>query len=362
MNEVWEKINASAVSDKQFLRKSWYDAWVILNASSDTWDNHLDFRYIDAGDKGAAVFPYGIHKIGPFKFASLAGNFIPHRGIPNSGLEPELIEETVKGISEIDGVDGYRFCPVESTDQFQTDLIGEFRRQKWFVVKKEFDQDLIKRVPGTEEEYLNSLSASRHRKLRNYNRKLEKAGDVEYKYFNDETTETWKSVFKDIEKVEANSWVADTGRPRFMGQDKQNYWNRLVQDDWFSKAIKVIIIYLDGEAVSHDVAIDTDEVRFGLDGSYDKKVARLATGILLEVDAFKQAIKFGLKTVRNGSGTDEFKKRWGATEGPSTLDLIVFPPTVSGFVRYLLTKFKYFMDEHKSKFKLRNPFKKSNSQ
>lgn len=349
MERIWNKIEAKMNCERKFLRKSWYDAGKAIQVANDSWENDVYFEYIDIDNENAAVFPYAVQKVGPLKYASLAGNMYPYRGVPNTGPNEDLVKECQKVIAQIEGVNGIRIGPIKVEDLFEQDLIKEFNDQGWHIIRKSHGREWEKPVNESEEEYLKTLSNSRKRKIKYYRNKLNKLGDMQFKYFSDEKTDTWKKVFSDIEKIEQNSWVAEKGDPRFVGKEKQKFWNDLASDDWFSKAFRVIIIYIDDEPLCHNLSIDIDTYRHGFDGSYDKKIASCGAGIVMEVEAFKEAIDHRLKKVNNGQGTDEFKKRWGSVQGCEIAEFILYPPTIIGYLTYSLNRLKFYLDKKKIK-------------
>jgi hypothetical protein len=353
MKDVWKRIYNKIEAKNQFLREAWFDTWCIYNENNSEWDTKIVYDHITVNNEFDAIIPYSFQKKGPFKFASLAGKFVPHRGIPNTGVHAELIEKTVQKISEIKDIDGFRFGFVEETDKFIIGLSEELKRQKWNFINNPFEYAYGMELPKTEEEYLNSLGRKMKYNLSSRRRRFEETGHVEFKYFTNEAPHIWEKVFKDIAEIEENSWVNERGELRVGGDENQRFWNKLITDDWFSQAMKVNICYLDGEPVSHNLSFDTDDTRYNCDTGYDAKVAKYGVGILMGVENTKQSINAGIRYVNDSFGTESYKMQLGREKFTRLTDIIVFPPTVKGKLVFLLVKIKFFIESIKLKQKFR---------
>ena len=132
----WKIINDTCQEEDRFLRKSWFDAWARYIEENNNWNGKIQYELIEAGDGNCAILPYAFQTIGPFKFASIAGNFFPHRGIPHTGVKLELIERTVDRISEIKDIYGFRLGPIVQEDPFILKLCQTLTKNKWIIISK----------------------------------------------------------------------------------------------------------------------------------------------------------------------------------------------------------------------------------
>ncbi|HRW30681.1 MAG TPA: GNAT family N-acetyltransferase, partial [Emcibacteraceae bacterium] len=328
--KFWKCIEADGAPAIKFLRENWFYAWLNLVQSSNSWTREIEYIYVGETDSGCAIIPYAFQKVGPLKFASLPGAYFPHRGIVNTGPDATLIKKTVEKLSKISGIYGFRMGPVESNDRFISDLTEQLKQNGWKIITMTIGANYGMVPPASVEEYLSGFSANRRQKMRAHARKMDALGKVELKHFNDVDASTWEQIFKDIETVESNAWVSKSGEPRFVGQEKQTYWNELVKDDFYKKALSVWILYLDDKPVSKKVALDAGGIRYYLTSSYDEKVARFNTGVRMEVEFVSDAIVKGIKYINNGLGDSGYKAQWGSEYYNDLIDIIAFPPTLKG--------------------------------
>ena len=226
LENYWSKIYQHCDQDKQFLRREWFDAWSVYGDDDNNWSGGIHYGTI-SDDQEVAVLPYSFQKVGPFNFASVAGLFFPHRGIPNTGVSKALADKTVEYIENINDVSGFRMGPVEETDPFTNALINAFKGRNWKLIRSSVGYDYGLKVPASEEEYLANISKKRRKKVAYYGRRLEKTGEVKIKNFGADTKNDWKTVFSDLAQVESNAWISKTGEPRFMGQSNQTFWIEL---------------------------------------------------------------------------------------------------------------------------------------
>ncbi|MCP5381997.1 MAG: GNAT family N-acetyltransferase [Kordiimonadaceae bacterium] len=336
----WNSIDAVGETGIKFLRKNWFESWLNLVQSSNSWTREIKYIYVGEADNDCAIIPYAYQKVGPLKFASLPGAYFPHRGILNTGPKVILIEKAAEKLSELSGIYGFRMGPVESSDLFISGLTEKLKQNGWKIITMNIGANYGMVPPATVEEYLSGFSANRRQKMRSNARKMDALGKVELKHFNDVDNATWEQIFKDIEIVESNAWVSKTGEPRFVGLEKQFYWNELVKDEFYKKALSVWILYLDDKPVSKKVALDAGGIRYYLTSSYDEKVARFNTGVRMEVEFVSDAIVKGIKYINNGLGDSGYKTQWGSEYYNDLIDIIAFPPTIKGRFAYLLAKLK----------------------
>ena len=136
-----------------------------------------------------------------------------------------------------------------------------------------------------------------------------------------------------------------------MGDLNQAFWNKLIAHQWYSDALSIWILYLDGKPVSHDVAIDTKSVRYSIAGSYDEVVANFRTGVQLELKAVGHAIDERIGLINTGLGDSGYKSDLGYEQCGEILEIIAFPPNFRGRLAYMLARTKYLVDKLGRKFK-----------
>jgi len=348
---IWQRVSEISPAENHFLRKEWFDAWTIFNDTDNNWHKEIGYKYFTDSDNNHAILPYSFQKLGPFKFASLAGNFFPYRAIPNSGESVELINNIADFLSKLGDVYGVRFGSISKSDEFISKLISCLKSRGWKITNSSLGYEYGMPVPSHESEYLESISSKRRKKIRYYGRKLADSGEVEFRLYKSETADVWKKVFEDLATVESNAWISETGEPRFLGDLNQVFWNKLINHQWYSDALSIWILYLDGKPVSHDVAIDTERVRYSIAGSYDENVANFRTGVQLELKAVGHAIDRQIRLINTGLGDSGYKSDLGYEQCGEIIEVIAFPPNLRGRSAYILARIKYLVDKLRRKLK-----------
>lgn len=335
----WQAIEATGPDDCKFLRKAWFDSWRMYFSDDRQRHGAMAYGYIGDHESGYAVLPHSFQKRGPFKFAMLAGEFFPRRGIAHSSISDKLIDKTVDYLTGIEGVSGFRFGPVNKNDPFIAKVVEALDQKGWRIMNSVIGHDFGMDVPDDFDDYFADFSKSRRKKTAYYRRRLEAAGSVTFKHHNDLNAEDWEKVFSALEIVESKSWVAKQGDPHFIGPDHQFFWTGLITDEWFKKAVNVWMLYLDGEPVSYLVGLDTGAERYILASSYDEAVAQYRTGHHLELEMLKSTIEEGkVSYINNGLGNSGYKDAWGSKEYIELADIVAFPPTLKGKVAYFAAR------------------------
>lgn len=341
MNDIWQRIGSTIPKENQFCRLSWYEAWTCYLKEENNWQGDLEYCVAKGNDASEeAIIPYAYQKVGPFLFASLAGNYFPHRAFPYNGKSQSLLDNIVSEISTIKGISGFRLAPVEAKDTFLEKLKETFSQNNWKILTRDAGQDFGIFLPDSEDEFLASLSSKRKYKIRRRWRGMEELGTAEIKRYNSISSEEWETVFQEVETVEEKAWISEMGEPRFAGKANQQFWNNLVQDEWFSKAINIWIMYLDQEPVSYSISIDSGEIRYGLATSYCESIAQFSPGQKFQMEVATQAIRAGIKTLNEGMGDSGYKQKSGSIELSKLIEIIAFPPTLKGKVAYLIALLK----------------------
>mgnify|MGYP000218123656 CR=1 FL=1 len=338
-HDHWQAITASGPDDFKFLRKAWFDGSGMYFNDDQQDYVATTYGYIGNNESGYAILPYGFKKRGPFKFAMLAGEFFPRRGIPHSSINDDLVKKTADYLSAIKDVCGFRFGPVIKDDPFIDEVVKTLDKKGWRFVNSIVGQDFGMAVPKSFDDYHAELSVKRQKKIAYYRRRLEATGTVLIKKHSDLTVKEWKNIFAELEKVESKAWVANEGDPHFIGPNQQLFWVSLVGDDWFKKAINVWMLYLDSEPVSYLVSLDTGTERYILATAYDEAVAKYSTGHRLQLEMLKSTIDEGeISYINNGLGNSGYKDAWGAEKYIKLADIVAFPPTLRGKIAYIAAK------------------------
>ncbi|MCH8683872.1 GNAT family N-acetyltransferase [Pedomonas mirosovicensis] len=275
------------------------------------------------------MLPLGTQRVGPFPFASLCGGYFPSRGIPYCGAPDRLAPACEAALRAMKAKVGLRLGPVPHDDAMLTALLPALERGGWRLLRQRVGVEFVLKNPGGLEAYQAGLSSNRRKKVDYYWRKLNEAGKTELRHFNGAGCD-WPSVFADIRAVEAASWVAQTGEPRFLGARNERYWNQLMDDPWFNQAVNVWLIDHCGTPVSFALTLDSGSTRYVIANSFDERVAKFSTGSKIYQQLIFDAFGRGLSQVNIGLGDSGYKSGWGARPASTLIDVIAFAPSLGG--------------------------------
>ncbi len=74
----------------------------------------------------------------------------------------------------------------------------------------------------------------------------------------------------------------------------------------------------------------------------------------MEVENTKQCIAAGLKYINDSYGSEGFKIQWGRTPFTYLHDIVVFTPTLKGYMAYIVAGTKLLVDRTGIRKKLQN--------
>jgi hypothetical protein len=160
------------------------------------------------------------------------------------------------------------------------------------------------------------------------------------RHYNGCSPDEWREVFRDIRTVEAHSWVAQSGEPRFLGARNELFWETLLADEWFSQAIHAWLTYHQGTAVTFNLVLDSGHTRYGIATGYDARVAKFSTGAKIIHHVNCDAFTRGLRRVNRGLGDPGYKTQLGARALSSLVDVVAFCPSWVGSVAYFAARTK----------------------
>lgn len=336
MND-WTNVADSGPGERRFLRPTWFQAWEGAFGNDRNWRVPIRYIHICDGADSSCILPLGMQHVGPFRFASLCGGYLPLRGIPYCGEPRRLAAPLAAALKDVAPAVGIRLGPVPDTDPLLVLLLPELERCGWKLMRKSIGSEFMLDNPASLEAYKASLSIKRRKKVDYYWRKMNEAGPTELQHFND-AGEAWPMVLGDIAKVEAASWVAQKGEPRFMGQQNQAYWAMLTADPWFSRAINVWLIYHEGAPVSFALTLDSGRTRYVIANGFDEQVASFRTGSKIYQELIFDAFSRGIVHINIGLGDSGYKSGWGALPGATLMDVVAFSPSMGGRTALLLAR------------------------
>ncbi len=311
-------------SDVPFMDRIWYQSWFNHRGKPAGWVGPLFGPEIN----GCYIPLAWIQKC-KLRFACLAGSHGPLRDI---GLfNPASLMACVKHLEKNGVGAALRLGPVSDKSSNISALLGVLRQRGWHIVADQIGFGWV--IDWSEQgfdHYWTSLSKKKLHRIEYYHRLMERNGDVKIRHYRHSKADEWKQILADLADVEANSWIAENGEPRFLGADNQGYWLELCRSENFLRAANVWMIYFEGKPVSFLFALDGRYTRYFYSNSYNKSVSRYSTGSTLYKMAFLDAYQQGLKCMDLGLGNSGYKTLWGAKAANRVMNYLCFPPTLAG--------------------------------
>lgn len=336
----WTFVADQGPNDRRFLRPAWFQAWDIAYGDDRNWYRPVHYITVAGLSDSYCVLPLAEQRAGPFQFASLCGTFLPFRAIPYCGDPSQVAAEMATFLGELEWGVGVRFGPTPDRDPLLQAVTSELTRMGWRMIRNEIGAEFILENPGDGEKYSAALSNNRRRNCERYWRKLCEKGPSEIHHFHGCPLSKWIQVFQDVRIVEAASWVAKSGEPRFIGQKNEQFWETLVGDPWFRESFNVWLIYHDGEPVSFNVALDAGGTRYEIANSFDERVAKYSTGTIINMKLIQNAFSRGIQRINSGLGDSGYKANWGAKAASTLVDMYAFSPRWTGSLAYLAAQLK----------------------
>ena len=166
-------------------------------------------------------------------------------------------------------------------------------------------------LPGSFDEYLESLSTKQRHEVRRKLRRLGEEGNIEYSSVGGSEAvgpamETFYKMF-----VESRQDKAD-----FMTEKMRSFFNLLV--DVMSKAglLKLGVLELDGRPLAEIMCFDYNNCIYLYNSGYDPEYVSLSAGLLSKVLAIKDSIEKGQKKFDFLKGAETYKSHLGGREVP----------------------------------------------
>jgi len=334
LSELWLSLLEEDSPRLQLFRPVWFEAWDAAYRDQGNWSGAI--QYLCARQDGDAdiVMPVAFQNMGPFRFVSLPGLYLPFRNIPARAGRQDSIPGLIGQLARIDRKSGVRIGPIQADNPFSAALAGHFRGAGWKVLEKESGTEFILDLPATADEFTAGLNKKVRRNLKYYWNKLNRQGRAELKFVSGVSQDDWVKIFEGLAHVESKAWIASRGEPRFAGERNQKFWNHLVSDPWMRQAIHVWLIYLDDKPVSFTLTIDSKDVRYVIANSYDEKVADFRTGSKLYAEMILEGIENGIELINFGMGDAGYKSQWKAVGSSRLIDIVAFPRTLPGRTAY----------------------------
>ena len=324
--EEWQRLMPAVIPGSRFLSPIWFQSWESSFLDSGNWKGPVRYIIVRLDGRLSGVLPFAIQKFSIFRFLSLSGYYIPFRDLPvEADKVCQVIDTMVCRMASVNGIIGARIGPTENGSPTLLALKSSFRQYGWTIIEKYRGKLLYLELPKTIVDYVPIING-RAKKANYYLRRLKRIGDVSIIVKGGLSSDEWQETFRELQKIESESWVAFSGEPRFIGEKNFQFWESLMQDHELKKAVKVWILYLDDKPVSFCLVLDAGPIRYQLINGYSKSVKQHSTGHILFKEMIFDAIEAGVERICFGQGDPGHKREWGAKPSVELIDLIAIKP------------------------------------
>ena len=322
----WQQLMSTVSPGSRFLSPIWFQSWESTLLDSGNWQGPVNYIMVRLDGRLSGVLPLAIQRFSIFRFLSLPGYYIPFRDLPvEADKVYQVVDTMVCRMARVKGIIGARIGPTENGSPTLLALKGSFRHHGWTIIEKFRGKIFYLELPKNIVDYVPIISG-RAKKANYYLRRLKKIGDVSMKVKRDLSSNEWQETFRELQKIESESWVAESGEPRFLGENNFRFWKSLLQGHELRKVVKVWMLYLDGEPVSFCLVLDTGPIRYQLINGYSKSVKQHSTGHILFKEMIFDAIETGVERICFGQGDPGHKGEWGAKPSVELIDLVAIKP------------------------------------
>ncbi len=331
----WQHLLLRVPSDQVLFGPAWYCVWNRTWGASGRWSGQLRLLVVrDEAGTLRGILPIAKTRIGPIPVWSMAGGHQPDR--------PLLADESCafgvgRAIGEFVSRQNWLALQIGTTRTSNEALQGLIASLDacGTVYRHHLKEPIaIAQTPTTFDAYRQDVLGGRfHRKIGYYERKMQKAGDVEIRHFRQPSTVETAHMLDDLATIERNSWLVNDpdGKPRFIDGHAQAMWTQLIgQQLTPNDQLDCWIQYLDNKPVSFVFSLTTATTRYVLANNYDERVQDFRTGSILYRKMMQDGIERGIFRYDFGAGNLHYKKYWGAEYNETLETYVVFPNRTVG--------------------------------
>ena len=257
------------------------------------------------------------------------------------GLEKEIARQIVLFLFQASIQDQWDECNLDGVDQ-------DDRAMQALTACLQAEDDLLVCVrnatstfhlslPDSWEEYLESLSKNRRKRLRRLKRNYLDSGRAEYRVLQKESE--FDEYFQSLELLhnQRRHHVGETGAfecPRFY-----EFHRHAMQDLLAKDRLHCSLLYLDGKPVAAEYLLKQNNTLFAYQSGLDPAALEHSAGTLSLLATFHWAIQSGVRNFDFMRGDEQYKTNWSAA-GRAAVRIRVRQRNLMGHVQHLIDQLK----------------------
>ena len=230
--------------------------------------------------------------------------------IPAAGKEREFFTALLDDLRQ-KGVKTLELNPVRPESAAMSILLELAKQSGYQVSSKQEDVSPELALPGSFDDYLESLSTTQRHEIRRKLRKLEKAGTVNYRIVKEpaEAQTTLEAFFKMF--VESRREKSE-----FLTGDMKSYFQSLVQALSVAGVLRIGVLELDSLPVAMVMCFDYNDIIYLYNCGFDPRYEYLSVGLISKISYIRDSIEKGKKRFDFLKGNEPYKYHLGGKEVP----------------------------------------------
>lgn len=310
--------------------EQWLAAWEAAFLGARGWHGPVTrCTAEDAQRSTRAVVGLAWQRRGFFRFHALAGYYWPSRGIgiTGNGDVQALARQLAANLDAERVGTVIRIGPVASNDIGTQAFIAALRASGWRCLWRDSGVVMRLDLPSQLEDLSTVASASMLKNLAYLRRRLEKQqGEVQSVRVSLRCVEAG-ALIERLARIEEASWVAgEGGEPKFSGSANRAFWSAQASVNNATWEPVVWILQVRGVDIAFSAHLETESGIWIIANSFDSHWKAHSPGSLLTLAVLEHAIANRVRVVDWGQGDSGYKGRWGAKEGASLQEYLMFPP------------------------------------
>ncbi|UCD82041.1 MAG: GNAT family N-acetyltransferase, partial [Desulfobacterales bacterium] len=210
-----------------------------------------------------------------------------------------------------EGITRLELSPLRPDSSAFVNLITVARKMGYGVVYEPKDVSFELELPGSWDDYLNTLTGKERHEIRRKFRRLNEAGNVQYRRVDnipaiDSEIDTFLTLFKSNRSDKAI----------FMNDPMRLFFQSLATVLIRNRIARFFFLELDGKPVAAVMCFDYQSTRYLYNSGYDLQYRSLSVGLLSKVLSIKEGIQSRIKTYDFLKGSEIYKQRLGGKSVP----------------------------------------------
>lgn len=313
---------------------AWLEAWGTAFLGTGGWRGPVQILEAPHQASGTtAVLALARRQRGPIAVPALGGYYWPARAVGLTGgrdvaAAAELADRLVAAYPR----SFLRLGPVMEDDAGTQRLIRALLQRGWQGVHRELGVTMQLEARERSEQLLERASPSLLKNLAYLQRRLAKQHGRVQCTRHTLSNESAELLIERLSRIEASSWVAVDGEPKFMGEANRIFWRRLADESGVGWMPVIWTLQVGEVDVAFSAHLEADCRIWIVANSYVSDWKSYSPGSLLTLEVLRYADAHGVRLVDWGQGDSGYKGRWGALEGPHFQEHLLFPPGPIGWL------------------------------